>query len=97
MISREQAAEIVLRKLNRDPAEDQEEFVVTAVRAKDYGWVVFFDSKRFLETGETRYAIAGNGPVVVEHDGSMHPLSTGRPSEQVIAEYEAKRAGRGTR
>jgi hypothetical protein len=35
---------------------------------EDHGWcwVFFFNSQRYLETGEFRYALAGNGPILVE-------------------------------
>ena len=31
--------------------------------AKDYGWVFFYNSARYPETGDVRFALAGNGPL----------------------------------
>src|SRR3569832_528258 len=32
---------------------------------KPYGWVYFYNSRRFLETRDILYGIAGNGPLIV--------------------------------
>jgi hypothetical protein len=60
---------------------------------KPYGWIFFYQSKRYLETGVASHALAGNGPVVVlSRDRSVHPLGTGAPTDDTIAAFE-RRAG----
>ena len=57
-----------------------------------YGWVFFYDSKRFLETGAFEYMLAGNGPPLVEKsDGSVHPLTSALPVDEAIRDYERAR------
>ena len=62
---------------------------------KPYGWIFFYTSKEWLETGGRTGLIAGNGPVVVEReDGSLHPLTTAFDPETAIRQYEARRHGK---
>ncbi len=54
----------------------------------DFGWVFFWNSKRYLETDEFQYAIAGNTPLIVDRrDGSIHETSTAEPIEEIIERY----------
>ena len=55
----------------------------------DYGWVFFYNSARYLETGDVRFALARNGPLVVmKATGEVLPLDTARPVEHYLAELE---------
>lgn len=56
--------------------------------AKPYGWVFFFNSKQFLETGDVNYAIGGNGPVVVRHNGRWTMLGSQGDVDKTIADFE---------
>ncbi len=59
----------------------------------DFGWVFFYDSKRFLETREFQHAIAGNAPVIVDRTvGSLHITGTARPIERCIDDFRQRRA-----
>jgi hypothetical protein len=41
---------------------------------KPYGWIFFYNSRRYLETGDPLEGLGGNGPVVVEQEGArVHP------------------------
>jgi hypothetical protein len=54
----------------------------------DFGWVFFWNSKRYAETGDFVYALAGNAPLIVDRrDGSVHETSTACPVEQIIDDY----------
>jgi len=58
---------------------------------REYGWIFFYDSKRFLATNAFRFMLAGNGPVVVKKtDGSIHELGTALPFEEALAQFEEK-------
>jgi hypothetical protein len=81
-----QAHTIALAYLN---AERNDEIVLIPSKEREYpfGWVFFGASKKYIQTGEFRYQIPGMGPLVVEHDGSVHPLSTSGSPDSVIAAY----------
>lgn len=59
----------------------------------DFGWVFFWNSKKYLETDEFRYALAGNAPLIVDRrDGSIHETSTAEPIDDIIEHYRRTRA-----
>ncbi len=39
-------------------------------RELDFGWLFFYTSKLFRETGDFQYALAGNGPSIVDRRDS---------------------------
>jgi len=58
---------------------------------KSFGWVFFYNSKTFLETGAFSYRLAGNGPVIVnKFNGEIEFFGTSRPPLELITEYERK-------
>lgn len=45
----------------------------------DRGWLFFYNSAEFLKTGDPSSALAGNGPILVSHDGLTHILPSAIP------------------
>jgi hypothetical protein len=70
-------------------------FIDAEAIAKPYGWILFWGSRRFMETGNIEDAVGGGGPVVVLHDGSVEMLSEAAPTEERIANFERRRGLRG--
>lgn len=64
-------------------------------REIDIGWVFFYDSKEYLETGDFSNRLAGNAPLVVsKRDGYLYVTGTASPVEEylgAIREQEARR------
>lgn len=59
---------------------------------KDWGWVLFFGTQAYRETGNPSDIVPGTGPLVVEKEtGDFSFLSTSVPPEIAIAEYERRR------
>lgn len=59
---------------------------------KRYGWVFFYNSRRYIETRDIFQAIAGNGPVVILADtGEVVALGSARRPEEEIAAFEQQR------
>jgi hypothetical protein len=59
---------------------------------RPYGWVFFYNSREFLETGDTSARLAGNGPVLVaKDDGRVIRFGTAKPLEDYLMEYEKGR------
>lgn len=56
---------------------------------RPFGWVFFYNSKKFIETRDIRYQLAGNGPIVVnKHSRAVTVLGTNKPVQALIEEYE---------
>ena len=66
ILSKSDALERVSREL-QSMATPDEPFVVVDSHTieKSYGWVFFYNSRKFVETGLLQYRLAGNGPVIV--------------------------------
>ncbi len=47
---------------------DEPAVIDEATKEEDFGWVFFYNSKRYLETKKILFALAGNGPVFVGKD-----------------------------
>jgi Immunity protein 35 len=57
---------------------------------RHYGWVFYYQPKKFIETGEIQYSILGNSPVLInKEDGSMYDLGTHRSIESALRDYES--------
>ena len=52
------------------------------------GWIFFYESRAYLETGDVAQAIGRTGPVVVTHGGAVYPLDGERPVEEVLRDLE---------
>ena len=95
MLTKIEALEIVTKKLQQMSASaDPFVLVEKSTIETSFGWVFFYNSKRFVETGESRYRLAGNGPVIVnKHNGSIEFFGSAKPPQEIVAEYEQKLAG----
>jgi hypothetical protein len=55
---------------------------------RSFGWIFFYDSKRHIETGSIRDAIAGNAPIVVtREDGRVHETGTAHPLDHYLEKF----------
>jgi hypothetical protein len=58
---------------------------------RDWGWVFFYQDKKYLETGNAIYSLAGNAPYIVNrHTGEIIETGTAKPIEEYICKYEEK-------
>jgi len=56
---------------------------------KPWGWVFFYQSKSFIETGDFREMLGGNAPIIVNRDTSeLTYTGTAQDVEFYIKEYE---------
>ena len=70
--------------VNRPPCQ----LVIVGEQEHDFGWVFFWNTKEFAGTGDHRFALAGNGPLVVDrHDGHLYGFGTAIPLERSIEQY----------
>jgi hypothetical protein len=63
----------------------------------NFGWIFYWNSRRFLETGDRRHALHGNTPFIVDRrNGSVYPIGTGsalHPTIRAFADAWNQRAG----
>ena len=93
MITREQAAELVSKQVCGPkewlPANDEIVLVHSTTIEKSWGWVFFYTSKKWSETQEIQYALAGNAPVIVERNtAKLIETGTAYSAEHYIERYE---------
>lgn len=48
------------------------------------GWVFFYNSREFIETGDFISALAGNGPIFVDRSGAIRQLPSAVPWDIAI-------------
>jgi hypothetical protein len=88
-ITPSKALEIARKAVDDLKASQPFVIIENKTQTKDFGWVFFYTSKKFLETHDRKDLIPGNGPLVVDRlDGSTHFLSSSLPPNRAIEEYE---------
>ena len=100
-LTREHARALVEAKLKSSsaPLPENDTLVVCdeATIERKFGWVFFYDSKRHRETGDFKFAVAGNAPYIVNRfDGTVVSTGTAHDVEHYIAEYERQLRGHAT-
>lgn len=95
MLTREKAQEVVGQKLRElSPPDDIFIIVDAGTIEKPYGWIFFYNSKKYLDTGEIRHALAGNGPVIVNRlTEAVDFYGASGSIQDLIEEYERKLPG----
>lgn len=59
-------------------------------RETDFGWVFFYYPKRYLDTRDPIHLVPGASPLIVRRDGAIEFVTSSRPPEVAIAEYERR-------
>jgi hypothetical protein len=58
----------------------------------DFGWVFFWQSRSFVDSGNFFHALVGNGPLIVDQrDGTLHHTGTAQPVDCYIRQYRQRR------
>jgi hypothetical protein len=95
MITKQQAEQLVYEHINAPSPQwpDMPEMIVVHTDERELGWVVYWTSRPYHETGEIQHAIAGNAPYLVcRQDGTLFETGTAPPIEERIlaAEHRLK-------
>lgn len=78
----------VVRRLEVEAGEELA-FLDDEVLERSFGWIFFYNTKRFLRTKKPRDALAGNGPLLVDkRRSSVIQLGTAHPIELYLDHYE---------
>lgn len=97
-ISEKQASEICYRNINQPRPDwpDKPEFVVVRVDERKRTWVVYYQSKLWVITGDISHALAGNGPYLVSKTtGEFEIVGSYPPLSDRLEEAEQRLAVRG--
>jgi len=55
----------------------------------DFGWVFFYNSKKYVESGDFRDALVGNAPLIVDRkSGQIHITGTAHDIDFYINNYQ---------
>ncbi len=90
-MNRDEARAAVVERLHRRGVGGAEGIAIidSETIEKFYGWIFFYNSRRYVESGELVYALVGQGPVVVVADtGEIVELGSAYPSEVAITQLE---------
>jgi len=95
MITKKQAQKIIYQKINEKDLSwpDRPEMVILEEETieKEYGWIFFYQSKKFMESGNISDALAGNAPYIFnKHSGEIIVTGTAYPIDYYITEYERR-------
>ncbi len=56
---------------------------------KEWGWVFFYQSKKYIETGDFKEMLAGNAPYIINRStGIITSTGSAYPIEDYIQAYE---------
>lgn len=92
MLTKDAALTIALNYVSGIPYDrsgDNLVLVDNATIEKPYGWIFFYTSKRWRETGDAAYVLSGNAPFLVEkQSGSVVIFPPAYPLEEAIRAYE---------
>jgi len=98
VISIDDAADLAQRFLDARHHLEDDRLVIMRDRTleKPYGWVFFYNSRRYLETGDFRHMAGGNAPLLVSRSsGNIVVLGTALPLEEYLEPYDADPASLG--
>ena len=58
--------------------------ILLETREIDQGWIVFYNSREYVECGDLSAALAGNGPIFVSGEGELHHLPSAMSWEEAV-------------
>jgi len=57
-------------------------------REEEFGWVFFYDSKKYIETDDIDFAVGGNAPIIIEKEsGVLHVTGTAYPVDKYVEAF----------
>ncbi|GAA2358758.1 hypothetical protein Cme02nite_34970 [Catellatospora methionotrophica] len=74
------------------PHPDEPALTVTQHEERDIGWVFYYQSTRYVESGDPVHMVLGNAPILIDRaSGLPHLLGTARGVDTNLADYKAGR------
>jgi len=91
------AAELVREKLREYETAGSPQLVLLEHKTltRSFGWVFFYQSRRYVESGDVRDALAGNAPIIVDRDdGTVYVTGTAFPVSHYLLLYQREKRQR---
>lgn len=87
----ETAKNIVIEYLRTQITEDSA-IIEASTMEKEYGWIFFYNTKKYIETENPLHSLVGNGPIVILREtGQLCLLDSNVPSKESIENFERDR------
>ena len=94
MISNNKARELAQSKLEDLEAASSVELSIMDCETIEFkfGWMFFYQSKNFVMTGNDKFLVGGNAPIIVDkYNSSVHMTGTRRGERFYIENYSKYR------
>jgi hypothetical protein len=91
IISPEEAKEIAQNALHKTRSRIDNELVIQDKFTVEFetGWVFYYQSRKYLETGDILFRLMGNGPIIIDkEEGLAYQAGTGEPVQYWIEEFK---------
>jgi hypothetical protein len=95
MLSKEEAISIATNYVKAETTKYELVVLLQETREFDLGWVFFYQSRKYVESGDYRDMLGGNAPIIVnKYDGSIHVTGTSYSIEKYISDYLVAQKGK---
>lgn len=64
------------------------EIISDMTEAHEFGWVFYYNSAKYIETGDFRYALGGNAPIIInKHNRELVVTGTAYETSYYVRNY----------
>lgn len=89
-IKYEEARRLAMDYLKRQACDVELVLLEDETITEDFGWVFFYNTKKFQETGDFRDMLGGNAPIIIDNrNGKITETGTAYEIQHYIEEYRA--------
>ena len=97
MVSYEEAKAVALKQANKilNLTNERDEVILCESHTveRPEGWVFYYDSRGFLETGDVNSMLMGNAPIFVDRqNGEANVINGALPVDQALERLHRRRA-----
>ena len=65
------------------------QIITSSTQEHDFGWVFFYNSKKYLDSGDFRDALAGNSPLIIDREsGQLFETGTAHEIDYYISNFK---------
>jgi hypothetical protein len=94
MLTLDKANEVAATYLRELEGTSGTTLTIVGMHEESFGWIFFYQSKGYMETGSITAMLAGNAPfAVIRHSGIVEVLGTAKPVEFYLNEMRKKYGG----